>query len=310
MKKLVAHVLFFLLLAVTLYGGAVAFINSRMRQNVVVKADKGVTSIVIGHSHPQCAFNTAMIDGMQNFASSGEAYLYTWEKLKLILARNPQIRTVFVEFTNNQINPSKDEWMWREDVLSKHYTLVAPFMEREEQLLLATHNFPGYVTAFCFASRRSLYNMLMRDYNYSDRLGGYHLLKDNKLDAMQQQQEEWNREGVSEKNLSYLERIVALCRESGVMVYLVRSPLHPDYPGWANETVFQAQRVQRFPEVPFLDFGRFPLPADHFADLAHLNNKGAAQFSRWFDQLLHQGLLQEKDIQQTINTAMDTLSVR
>jgi hypothetical protein len=51
----------------------------------------------------------------------------------------------------------------------------------------------------------------------------------------------------------------------------------------------------------FLDFADFPILNSEFGDLEHLNYRGAAKFSIWFNKLIESGLLQEPNKQLLIN---------
>ena len=59
--------------------------------------------------------------------------------------------------------------------------------------------------------------------------------------------------------------------------------------------------TDRFEQIEFLDFSKFPLADHEFADLEHLNYKGAKVFSIWFQHMLAQGLLTRADKQAHID---------
>ena len=66
------------------------FINKKAN----FKLDKNDEMIVVGHSHPECAYNDSLIPSLKNLANSGESYFYTLQKLKKIVPANPQIKTI------------------------------------------------------------------------------------------------------------------------------------------------------------------------------------------------------------------------
>ena len=68
--------------------------------------------LVLGHSHPECAFNDSLINNLKNLAQTGESYYYTYFKTIKVLEQNPSIEIVFVEFTNNQIYELMNNWIW------------------------------------------------------------------------------------------------------------------------------------------------------------------------------------------------------
>jgi hypothetical protein len=88
---------------------------------------------------------------------------------------------------------------------------------------------------------------------------------------------------LSVNNLLYLDKIVDLCEKNKINLVFVRCPLHPNYEGYYNETVFKRILKTRYSTVRFLDFAKFELhPSDYF-DKEHLNQQGARKFSIWFE---------------------------
>ena len=55
---------------------------------------------------------------------------------------------------------------------------------------------------------------------------------------------------------------------------------------WLIVLIMDSIRKKEFASIPFLDFNKFELNKEDYADLEHLNFKGANKFSKWFDNLL------------------------
>ncbi len=77
--------------------------------------------IVLGHSHPECAFNDSLIQNFKNLSQSGESYFYTYFKCKKILETNASIKVVFIEFTNNQLDETMNDWIWKDKYLKYRF---------------------------------------------------------------------------------------------------------------------------------------------------------------------------------------------
>ena len=92
-------------------------------------------------------------------------------------------------------------------------------------------------------------------------------------------------------NIEYLSKLINLCRQYNVKVFLIRSPLHEKSASFQNEQIFKEKLSDDFSNFEFLDFSKFPLSNSEFGDLEHLNYRGANIFSRWFDNLLKKGIL-------------------
>jgi len=113
---------------------------------------------------------------------------------------------------------------------------------------------------------------------------------------------------MSKEGLAYLDKTLALCEENDVKVYLIRSPLHSKYPGFKNEEFYQQVLKSRYADLELLDFKDFPLEDLEYADLQHLNYRGAKKFSLFFDDILKKGLLESGNKQDFINKEMARIS--
>jgi hypothetical protein len=63
-------------------------------------------------------------------------------------------------------------------------------------------------------------------------------------------------------------------------------------------------RKEKFSNIDFLDFNKFPLNDEDFADFGHLNYKGATKFSKWFNTMVNSGLLLNKNKQVLIDQSL------
>lgn len=266
-----------------------------LNENADFKLEKSSKFIVIGHSHSECAFDDSFISDFTNLAESGESYFYTYFKLKKVLEQNANIETVFIEFTNNQINSMMDDWIWDDRHISFRYPKYSPFMDFQDKYVLASHNFDGFMNAISLSSKENVQRILSNNYNFEI---GAHLsinvtdpAKLDSLIAASELEKDFEEVGLSEINLRYLVKITKLCKEKGKRVIFIRSPMHERYPGYSNESQYQAIRKKYFSTIEYLDFSKFPLTKSDYFDLHHLNRNGAQKFSKWFDAHLETELM-------------------
>lgn len=258
--------------------------------------DKNIRYLLIGHSHPQCAVNDSLIPGLKNIANSGEGYFYNYIKLKKVLSQNQQINTVFIEFTNNHIDTLMDTWTWGETYTAR-YSFLFPFLSAEDHKLLIKNNPKGYVTTIPDVLKSNLLHITGNDFDFTDEIGGYRRITENRVDSLLKGVDKKSKLSIekeyptSKVSLKYLKKIITLCVENDKNVFLIRSPQHPELPIKFNENHFKKIRKDSFTEVPFLDFTDFPVKSTQFADLEHLNYKGAFSFSLSIKRLLENGLL-------------------
>ena len=128
MRQFIQLSITFLIALFTLIFVSVELSEYVVNKNSDFKLNKSTKYLVLGHSHPECAFNDSLIENFKNISQSGESYYYTYFKAKKIIEQNPSIETVFIEFTNNQINESMNSWIWKEKYMNYRYPRYSPFM--------------------------------------------------------------------------------------------------------------------------------------------------------------------------------------
>ncbi len=265
------------------------------------KLDSNPKYLVLGHSHPACAFNDSIIKNLKNLSYPRESYFYTYFKTQKTLEQNPSIEVVFIEFTNNQIDSTMNDWIWGDENIGFFYSTYSPFMGISDKMLLAENNISGYYNAVSLSFKHNLLRLIKRDFLYRREIGGYWYLNKNETDSLAGLIKENNfpihKNEISQTNLNWLSKLIKYCKEKHKRVILIRSPQHEKYSEFPNETIYQEIRKKDFSSTEYLDFSKFPLPNSEFGDLDHLNYKGAIIFSNWFAHLLSENIL-EKDNKQ------------
>lgn len=265
--------------------------------------------IVVGHSHPQCAFNDSLIPNLKNISQSGESYFYSYFKIKAVITQNPLVDVVFIEFTNNQIYEIMNEWIWGDKYISNRYPKYSSFMNLDDNLMLFKNNPSAYTNALSLSIRKKSIRIFENDLNFSTEIGGYLYLDRDKTDSIINNMISLKqtassvipvRKDISEANLSYLDAIIDFCEKNDKKVILIRSPLHKKYDGY-NEEKYMELVKSRYADIEYLDFSNFPLSNSKYGDLEHLNYKGAKIFSEWFANLLNNGLLEKENKQDYID---------
>jgi len=298
------------ILAIMLITGS-TLAKAYLRNGDYYRIKPDTNCIILGHSQPECGVNDSLISGVQNFSQGGEAYFYTYQKAKKLLAGNPQIKTVIISYANNQINQRMDKWIWDDQHIYASYPKYNFMMESADFSLLMRHNFVEVLKAETKAFKDFAAFIVKRksDFLSNRNWGGYFYLKRNKVDSLLKTDylKKERREiklALSEKNIEYLEKIVALCKANGVNVLFIRMPMHPQMPFFKNEEQYREVKASRFADVELLDFKDFPATTDEFGDFDHLNHKGAKRFSSYLNQLFDDGLLQSKEKQRQIDVSI------
>jgi hypothetical protein len=266
--------------------------------------------IIVGHSHPESAYDDTLISNFKNIAESGESYYFTYIKIKKILEQNNSIETIFIEFTNNQVHLLMDNWIWDEKHISYRYPRYSAFIPISDQLLLLKNNPREFVNSISVSEKTKIIKLVSNEIDYSKQIGGYVYLVRDKTDSLvksihnpktKNEINTQNADSISEANLLYLSKTVQLIKSYHKKVVFVRSPQHKLYSGYANERAYKQILASRFSEIPYLDFTKLFFENYEYGDLEHLNYKGSKRFSKWFNDLLVGGLFSQNDMVNYLN---------
>ncbi|MFX0558421.1 hypothetical protein ACOCEA_16585 [Maribacter sp. CXY002] len=284
LKKAIVFICITSILVLFVFIASLKFINHKAQ----LKINHEQNQLLMGHSHSECAFNDSIITRMKNVSQSGESYFYTYSKLKYLLEQNNHIDTVFIEFSNNQIDIVMNSWIWEGRYMMKRLPTYLPFLDIEDLKILRNNNQGGFVAALSKSFRRNLIRIGMLDFNFSDEIGGYRRLERNKIDSLIMARKvndtvKTDNFKMSVYSLKYLMKCIEYCKDKGVEVILVRSPQHKYFSYATNESQFLRVKDSLFSNVKFMDFNNFPINDDEFGDFGHLNYKGSNKFSKAFN---------------------------
>jgi ribosomal protein S16 len=308
MKEFIKKIISFHVIALIAIVIIVLLVNFVVKSKASFKINEQKSTLILGHSHSACSLNDSIVKNSINLSGSGESYFYNYQKAKQLLVDNDHIKTIFIEFTNNQVDSVMDDWIWSYEKMSYFLPFYSPFMEREEFELLFKNNSTDLMSSYSVATRKNLFRIIKNDYSYIDELGGYDPTKLSKIDEMIENDRVKPiisaSHTLSEKNIDYLRKMVDLFKANKIDVFLIRSPQHPIYPDTSNEKVFRSVLTNQFNDVPFLDFDAMDFPNSHYLDPQHLNYEGAKDFSILFNSLIQNGLLKSSNKQQRIDSAI------
>jgi hypothetical protein len=307
MKQFIRHLLVFILTC--LLGACIVVFAERVilnKQNhFVLPLEKKY--VFLGHSHAQAAYNDKLIDSALNLSSSGEAYFYTYIKLRKILESNSDQKVVFIEYANNNIFPVMNDWIWDDIHIQDRYKLYSAYANLNETKFLFSKNPKSTLVSNIKSLVNNVYYIFsLKNISVDQKMGGYESLIRDKTDSLLNALSTKTRQvtidtAVSAANISYLKKMIDACQKKGVKVYLIRSPLHPQYEGFQNEAIFKEILRNQLQSAELLDFSCYPLLNSEFGDLEHTNYKGAKKYSLFINKLLKSGLLEKSSKQKFID---------
>lgn len=297
MKKFIIKTSAFLALILFFLIGFELVTSEFIKHNSCFTIDNKPKYLVLGDSQPEHAFNDSLINGLKNLAQGGESYFWTYHKAKKVIEQNPSIDTVFIAFKNNNIELKRDAWTWDCYYMESRLDRFSPLLNTNAKLYLAFNNFSCFSKTMVYELKERWLRLISLDMSFKENLGGYKVSIKKKPKTESELSKEAkrvkkinefnpNEQAVSMHNLKYLKKIIALCKDQGKQVVLVRPPQHKNYVFRKNEDLFNQVRKDYLNEISFLDFNDFPLSDDGFIDDGHLSYEGAKFFSIYFDKIL------------------------
>ncbi len=268
-------------------------VRFEIRRNANFRLKSDIHQIIIGHSHAACTYNDSLIPHFKNLAQSGESYFYTYFKLQKLIEANPQIKKVYIEFTNNQIDTSMERWTFHDPYLSTRLAMYWPFIDLSSQCILFKKNPTEFVKTSPIAIRKVIERIFLKKFNYAKIIGGHEpnnksLINCNTLNKGQQKSiDHFDSKDVSYTNIEYLKKMIKFLNSKRIAYTLIRSPLHSQSFLRKNESTFQKiLTLDLRSSKRFIDFSNLKLPNDKYYDFDHLNSKGAEIYSKIFSNYL------------------------
>lgn len=284
--------LLFAFIVVSAYKLSDYYLNLKKRD--FLKLNEKISIVFAGDSNMECAVNDSLIPNSINIAESGEAYMYTYAKIKTLLEINPQVKTLYLAFALHDISKSvENTWMFDSEFIIVHNSYYNYLLNKQDKYLLFSNNPKAYLEAIrdCIVKNVSqiIISRNLTSFNKEKiQFGGYvYLGKGNLKKAIIKQSLDTTQLRIANYQLKYLKDISEFCQKKSVNLVLLNTPKYK----LANDqkydlTSFIQTNKDIFLNTSFLDYSRMALPDSDFADLMHLNHHGAKAFSTYLKRVI------------------------
>lgn len=295
MKRFLISFLVFILLVGSLVFGLSTLSDYAVNQrgNNLLKISKNIDKVFTGDSNVEGAVNDSIIPNSINIAQSGEAYMYTYAKIKSLLEYNDQIKTIYIGFSFwDLIKFTEDRWMFSSEFVIEEITLYNYLLNYYDKSVLIKNNPVAYIKGV-LKSIPSNFHVFVKSLHRGEfngkliNFGGY---VDSGRDILQEDiQKNTFKEQVFEEGrfqIEYLKKISELCRQKSIKLILLNTPKHIYYYSNIPEAIRQnwISVSNSFSRDSILDLSRLSIPDSCFCDLTHLNSKGARIFSEYLNE--------------------------
>ena len=317
MKLFCRKVLFFVVLLSSITFFIIFFLNNIVQDNRYYKLSPHTKYLFVGSSFVSCSIRDSEIDGAVNLALAGESFFYSYTKIKKIIDVNPELKYIFLDYSNFKLTKIMDRFIWTDMYLSTQYLRYAPLIENREKLAVLAENPLGFLSIQPIIARDNIGFLKWNEnfypsYKYWGGYDEFHFSKTDSLIRANHQAKATQQDifEVGSVNLEYLVKIREVCVEKGVNLILFRTPTHALDPYRANEEFLQTYRKENLADITFLDFHDFPLENKEFLDLDHLNYLGATKFSFFLNSLIKDSLWVVDDNQEYIERNIRAQKIR
>jgi len=300
MKKAIIKSLIYILIFTSFTITLLVF-GFKLRSTTIIKSIKNASTIIIGDSHTKYALNPALFDNAINLANNAETYQMSYLKLKKNLQYNKNVSNIIMGFSYHNFSG------WFNDSSSKQYNdrLLNQLLLSDYQLLLEYNKSTNSNIIIDLTNNINniftypLYYITNYDLSGNNALniwGGYAESEFNKLsDEVSNAKIELYYYKMPNTFLQtqyyYLNKIIKLCKERSINVYLLNTPLNEKHKKLIpNKYIEQFIALQKEidSDVRYINLENYKLKNDFFLDSDHLNTKGANLFSIYISALLNQ----------------------
>lgn len=256
-----------------------------------LKIGYDVNKIVIGASRTACAIDDNYLNNTLNISHNADALLFSMIKLRQLKINNRHIDTVFLSLDCRTLDIKTANYFYDSPPIKSRIPKYAHYFTLHEWNQLFNINYTTSLRSIFIIPKYTLklFKSIITgsDNKIEDlKIGGYerveNLIEQDIIDNFMKN------DSVTNYNFSNIEidnlyRIVEFCKSNKISLIFINPPLHA---AMYNSLEYQVGMVKfkkfmnnNLPSYTYLDFSNKFLPDSCYADLVHLNKKGAKIFS-------------------------------
>lgn len=254
--------------------------------------DKNISTLICGASHLMCALDDEIIPNSTNTCLPSESYYYTYYKLKKILCNDNDLKYILLGLSFSSYGENSDNQIYETERIRYMYPKYFLILENSEKLSLLKKNLIGLFenTPYIFKSAIITFYKSNEYTNYP--FWGYfhdntNLSDGNIYAAINRHYYNTDSnllQDFSDIQLEYLMKIVNLCTEKNIQLYLINTPVSNEYfseipEKFINHYYNIVKKLKSNKNVKILDYHDYQLPKNYYGDADHLNSNGAKIFS-------------------------------
>ena len=240
-----------------------------------------VNTVIIGDSHTMWSIDASNVDKVRNVSLNAEGYVYTYHKLKHLLDTEPNISHVYLGFGYHNLSGYYDDFIFGSQFKNLIHRYLG-VMELNDFMRVLLNNPDDLLVVFKNILQRGIRSGLKQECTLYGSFPDDKKLAELNLDQMRKRiQEQFYENGevisVSESNIKYLNKIIALILNKQIKLTILNTPLHHKYIESIPEKYVSLYHefISRN-QLELYDFKDMALPDSYFLpDADHVNYNGA-----------------------------------
>jgi hypothetical protein len=282
-KSFVLRVFKFSLLTIAIFLVPCAFFTIGLNQEKFYKMPEKEV-IFIGDSRVETSVNDNKNSKTINLAQSAESYLYSYIKLRKMIAINPQIKMVVLSYSDLNLHEDMEDWYFKNQPLQFKVSNFLFLMPPSEIRLLLRNNFKVTIAGILDYPKFKFdvyKNMKPGDKINTLGVGRYEPIYGIQLKSPKPGELESKMRPdsfrYSKHQLEYLDKIFEMCKRAKVELVFLSTPLHRTFQ--TGSRFSDSLHTARYPNLKYLDYTGMVFPDSCFGDYEHLNYQGSQLFT-------------------------------
>jgi len=267
-----------------------------------------INTIIAGDSHSEVSLDPDILSKSINISSSGESVFYTYYKLKHFLTLNKgRVRKIVLALSYHNISKKyQEDYLYadeKSDFSLKEYYI---YLDKEgKNEIKKSNNYIKYMLKYDLGipireyKDYDKYKFLLNKNSSKNNIKGYGGFRSGFESDLSIQRIKnkintyfYNEDGkytaTSDLIIEYIWKIIALCKNNNIKIYIYNSPLHKDFYSLVPENIINKYNnlivsfKKKYNNLIVYDVSRKPLKDSYFKDGDHLNKLGSVVISQDF----------------------------
>jgi len=281
MKRFISKILiFFIPLILSILLWFIYYLHTYSKVNTKINTISGYEVLIMGDSQMQRINADYFNPQAYNFASSGEHFYFTYQKInKIIGLKKCNVKNIILGVSAHSFSPS--------------YTRLFDFSSPEGQKSIKRYSY--FIDWNEFLRNKGIPDIAMaRNIMFGKPdWGGYYLSNNANPDTVMIRKTLEAHYAGRDKNycssqVKYLNEIVSLCNRNNINLFLVSTPYHPYYLRNVDDSYFRILKntVSEYKGVSYINYLGKEINTGWMSDGNHLNEIGSQVYSKMINDTI------------------------